>query len=130
VIAAALALSNAPRHGGDVSNQPFAGRVGPNQASLQDNVQEAGQALAELTRRTAAGTFESSRALLPNVDLTGPAEALAGVPDMPSEPRQAWNDAVGGVSAGLEPLAASARQAASFFRREVPLLGQEPGSGL
>jgi hypothetical protein len=102
----------------------------PKQASLQDNVQEAGQALADLTRRTAADSLESSRTFLPSVDFSSPAAPLAAVPDMPSEPRRAWNDAVEGLSAGLEPLAASAMQAASFFRREVPLLGQEPGSGL
>src|SRR5262249_37211635 len=102
----------------------------PVQLSLQDNVQQAGQALADLTRRTAADTLESSRTFLPAVDFNNAAEAQVALPELPGEPLRAWNDAVGGVSAGLEPVAASARQAASFFRREVPLLGTEPGSGL
>jgi hypothetical protein len=100
------------------------------QLSLQDNVQEAGQALADLTRRTAADTLETGRTFLPSVDFNGAAEPQLSLAEMPAESRRAWNDAIGGVSVGLEPLAASAKQAASFFRREVPLLDSEAGNAI
>lgn len=128
-IVAAFAITNIPRQGIDPAAASVA-QAKTSGTSVQDNVQEAGQALADLTRRTATDTLDSSRALLPAVDFTNPADTLAAIPDMPAEPRRAWNDAIGGLTAGLEPLAASAMQAASFFRREVPLLGQEPGPGM
>jgi hypothetical protein len=102
----------------------------PVPASLEENVQQAGQALADLTRRTAADTLGTGRTFLPSVEIAGGTEKQLALPDVPAEPRRAWSDAVGGVSVGLEPLAASARQAASFFRREVPLLNQESGPGM
>ncbi len=100
------------------------------QSSLQDNVQEAGQALAELSRRTAADALQSSRTFLPTVDFNGAADPQLAFADVPAESRRVWNDAVGGVTVGLEPLAASAMQAASFFRREVPLLDSEAGNAI
>jgi hypothetical protein len=102
----------------------------PVPASLEENVQQAGQALADLTRRTAADTLGTGRTFLPSVEIAGGTEKQLALPDVPAEPRRAWSDAVGGVSVGIEPLAASARQAASFFRREVPLLNQESGPGM
>jgi hypothetical protein len=107
-----------------------ADRPDASQPSLQENVQQAGQALADLTLRTAAETLQTSRTFVPAVEFTGATDPQVVLPDMPAESRRAWNDAVGGVSVGLEPLAESARQAASFFRREVPLLGQDSGSGM
>lgn len=98
--------------------------------SLEENVQQAGQALVDLTRRTAFDTLESSRALLPAVELARAGDSQLPMPEMPAQSRQAWSDAVGGLSVGFEPLAASARQAASFFKRETPLLGQEQGPGM
>ncbi|HEV8059464.1 MAG TPA: hypothetical protein VGP68_06310 [Gemmataceae bacterium] len=100
------------------------------QPSLQDNVQEAGQALADLSRRTAADALQSSRSFLPTVDFNGAADPQVALADVPAESRRVWNDAVGGVTVGLEPLAASAMQAASFFRREVPLLDSEAGNAI
>ena len=100
------------------------------QPSLQENVQQAGQALADLTRRTAADTLQSGRTLLPAVDFSGATEPQATLADMSTEPRRALSDAVGGVSVGLEPLAASAWQAASFFRREMPFLDSEAGNAI
>ncbi len=93
--------------------------------SLEENVQLAGQAIVDLTRRTALDTLQSGRAFLPPVELAGAGDPQLPIPEMPAQSRQAWSDAVGGLSAGFEPLAASARQAASFFRRETPLLSQE-----
>ena len=112
-------------HTGQVAIQPEM-----TQPSLQENVQQAGQALADLTRRTAADTLQSSRTLLPAVDFNGAAEPTAGLVDMSTEPRRALSDAVGGVSVGLEPLATSAWQAASFFRREMPFLDSEAGNAI
>jgi hypothetical protein len=100
------------------------------QPSLQENVQQAGQALADLTRRTAVDTLETSRTLLPAVDFNGAAEPTASLADISTEPRRALSDAVGGVSVGLEPLAASAWQAAAFFRREMPFRDSEAGNAI
>ena len=98
--------------------------------SLEENVQQAGQALVDLTRRTAFDTLQSSRAFLPAVELARAGDSQLPMPEMPAQSRQAWSDAVGGLSVGFEPLAASARQAASFFKRETPLLSQEQGPGM
>ena len=100
------------------------------QPSLQDNVQQAGQAIADLSVRAAADRLQTGRSFLPPVDFNTPADSPATLADMPTEPRRAWNDAVGGVSVGLEPLAMSARQAASFFRREMPLFDSEAGNAI
>jgi anti-sigma factor RsiW len=100
------------------------------QPSLEENVQQAGQAIADLTRRTAVDTLQSGRTFLPSVELTSAIDPQVALPDLPAESRKAWSDALGGVSVGLEPLTNSARQAASFFRREVPLMNQEPGPGM
>ncbi|CAN5565104.1 hypothetical protein BH10PLA2_BH10PLA2_19680 [soil metagenome] len=98
--------------------------------ALEENVQQAGQAIADLTRRTAVDTLQSGRTFLPTVEFTNTSDPQVALPEFPAESRKAWNDALGGVGVGLEPLTNSAKQAASFFRREVPLLNQETGPGM
>ncbi len=134
-VAAAAAVLAAVAFWRPVSEQPVSNDVltteaKPERASLEANVQQAGQALADLTRRTAVDTLGTGRTFLPSVEIAAAGEKQLALPDVPVEPGRAWNDALGGVSVGLEPLAASARQAASFFRREVPLLNQESGPGM
>jgi anti-sigma factor RsiW len=126
----ALLASLLPKNDVPTTRTELAKPAEERRPSLEDNVQQAGQALADLTLRTAVDTLQTSRAFLPTVDLPGASDSQLPLPEVAAESRQAWSDAIDGLSSGLEPLAASARQAASFFKREVPLLSQEPGSGM
>jgi predicted anti-sigma-YlaC factor YlaD len=89
--------------------------------SLQQQVEEAGVAVVALTRRTADETVSQTRWLLPALV---PLPAEGDAPDWPEPPldlpAQPLREVGQGVSAGLEPVATSARRAVSLFLRELP----------
>jgi hypothetical protein len=84
--------------------------------SLQQRVEEAGEAMVHLTRRTADETMGQSRLLLPDLKQSF---AASGQPTTSSE-AQPLRDVQQGVSSGLEPVASSARRAVALFFREPP----------
>jgi predicted anti-sigma-YlaC factor YlaD len=86
--------------------------------SLQASVREAGTALAALVGRTADEAVEQSRALLP----AGlPRQAAFDADSLALDPSvRSLREAGQGLSAGLEPVTASARRAVDLFLREMP----------
>jgi hypothetical protein len=92
---------------------------------LRDSVAEAGSAVASLTSRTAGATLGETAALLPLV--AGPALPPLGeeVEPMVEPPTRPFRAAGAGVSAGLEPVADSARRALGLFLRDLPPMGAE-----
>jgi anti-sigma factor RsiW len=92
----------------------------PAEASIRETVNEASYAVARLTERTVDQAVDHTRGLLPTMDDSLlPMELPA-----PLEP-PSLAGAGQGVSAGLEPLADSARRAFALFRRDLPPLGLE-----
>jgi hypothetical protein len=96
----------------------------PGRATLHDSVAAAGSAMASLTSRTADETVERTRMLWPVVepplgkfDLQPPLEP----------PTHSLQEAGQGVSAGLEPVADSARRAVGLFLRELPPMDAPKG---
>jgi hypothetical protein len=84
--------------------------------TLRQSAEEAGVAVAALTRTTAGETVEKTRSLLPQVS-----GAALPEPELPSLPAaRPLREAGEGVSAGLEPVATSARRAVDLFLRELP----------
>src|SRR5260370_41476734 len=91
-------------------------RVPPAGATLDQDVEEAGSALAALTRRAAGETLDQSRRLLSDMTpAVRPDEALQPPPEPPT---QSLREAGQGVSSGLEPMASSARRAVNLFLRD------------
>jgi hypothetical protein len=87
--------------------------------ALRDSVAEAGVAVASLTTRTADATVGQTASLLPL--LPAPTvEALASAPAIEG-PIEPLREASAGVSAGLAPVADSARRAVSLFIRDLPM---------
>jgi hypothetical protein len=95
---------------------------------LRDAVNKAGSAVASLTSRTADEAAGHTRLLLPAVAPPPlPDLALAG----PLEPAVGpLREAGQGVSAGLEPVATSARRAVDLFLRDLPPIDGEARPGL
>ena len=93
---------------------------------LRDTVAEASEAVASLTSRTADRAVDETRFLLPIV----PAPSLSSLdlPD-PAVPAKPLREASERVSAGLEPVASSARRAVNLFLRELPPLGSSTRTG-
>jgi hypothetical protein len=88
-------------------------------ATLQEHIVEASTAVADLTRRTADGTLEETRSLLP---ARPPAPVLPGADAFESSftpPARALQEAGHYVVVGLDPVTSSARRAFNLFRREV-----------
>jgi hypothetical protein len=85
---------------------------GPN---LRDNVTEAGEAVASLTRRTAANAAGALDWSLPAEPPTWWAMPTLQAPALPLD------DAGAAIADGFEPVATSARRAAQLFLRELPL---------
>jgi len=85
--------------------------------SIRDTVAEARSALARLRVRTVDQAVDRTRELLPTMEdsLLPPMELPP-----PLEP-PSLAEAGHGVSAGLEPIADSARRAFSLFRRDLPV---------
>lgn len=97
---------------------PEVARAEPVVAPLQESAGEAQSALAALLSRTAEETVSQGRLLLPEV----PAPMMAVDDWHPTfePPALPLREAGQGVSAGLEPVASSARRAFNLFLREIP----------
>jgi hypothetical protein len=97
-------------------------------ATLRESVAEAGSAVASLTSRTADETVAKTKILIPavvdpslgNFDLQPPIDP----------PKLTLRETGEGVSAGLEPVADSARRAVGLFLRELPPMESAPKGGL
>jgi hypothetical protein len=88
-------------------------------APLRESVAEASTAVAALTTRTANATVGETASLLPL--LPAPTvEALSSAPPIEG-PMEPLREASAGVSAGLAPVANSARRAVSLFFRDLPM---------
>lgn len=87
-------------------------------APLNQSVGEAGSALASLLSRTADETMNQGRMLLPD-SVPAPMMVDDWQPTFES-PALPLREAGQGVSAGLEPVASSARRAFNLFLREIP----------
>jgi hypothetical protein len=90
--------------------------------SLHRSFQEAGQAVVALTRRTADETVDQTKLLflasIPRASF-GDAGELEQMLESPAESFREIQEA---MSAGLEPVASSARRAVGLFLREIPPL--------
>ncbi len=91
-------------------------------ASLNDNVTEAGSAVASLAKRTGDEAISSGQLLVPSVALPMPTEDAVPSPLKP--PAQSLREAGRGVAAGLQPVADSAVRAFTLFRRDLPPMTQ------
>jgi hypothetical protein len=95
----------------------------PASPTLRESVAEAGGAVASLTSQTADEAVGSTRWLVPRV-------STARIPEVklpPIEPpTRSLREAGEGVSAGLEPVANSARRAVDLFLRELPPMDAGP----
>lgn len=98
--------------------------------SLQRKLEEAGEAVAALTRRAADETLDQGRTFLP-VILPDPAgrEVSLPLPKM-SPAAEPFQDMTEGITGGLEPVTASARRAVDLFLHEIPPIGSERKQGL
>lgn len=88
--------------------------------SLHRSIEEAGLAVAALTRRAADETVGQTTLLLP-ARITQ--AAVGNAPELEQaleRPAQSLWEIQQGVSAGIEPVLASARRAVGFFLREIP----------
>lgn len=94
----------------------------PPSVNLRDSVAQAGSAMASLTSRTADETVAKTKILLPAV-----VDPLPGKLDPP--PTRSLRDTGESVTAGLEPVADSARRAVSLFFRELPPMDANPKTG-
>jgi hypothetical protein len=111
-------------------NPPFAVKtpelepVAPS-VNLRNSVAQAGSAMASLTSRTADETVAKTRALLPAV-----VDPSVGKLDLPTvAPARSFRETGESVTAGLEPVADSARRAVSLFFRELPPMDAAPKTG-
>jgi hypothetical protein len=82
---------------------------------LRENFAEAGEAVASLTRRTAADAVGPIDWALPDEGVSWWEMPSLRAPSLPLE------DAGTAFADGLEPVATSARRAAQMFWRELPL---------
>jgi hypothetical protein len=98
----------------------------PTPTSLRDSMAEASSAVASLTTRTADETVGKTKILLPVVD-----SSLSKLDLPPSLDRSTGSlrQTGEGVSAGLEPVADSARRAVGLFLRELPPMDAAPKTG-
>jgi len=97
--------------------------VPPSVPSIRETVSEASSAVAGLTAWTVDQAVDRTRMLLPPMDdsLLPPMEL-----QQPLEPpARSLVETGQGVSAGLEPIADSARRAIALFRRDLPPLGTD-----
>jgi hypothetical protein len=99
--------------------------------TLRESVENAGEAVASLTSRTAGATVGQTRGLLPEVS----SPPLVEVPWPPSEaPTEGsihpLREAGACVSEGLEPVTESARRAVDLFLRDLTPMGPQEKPGL
>ena len=86
---------------------------------LRESMEQAGDAVAALTSRTASETAERTSLILPFVRQT--AEPFADMPEGLEPPLEPFREATQGVSSGLAPVAESARRAVGLFLRDLPM---------
>jgi hypothetical protein len=98
-------------------------------APLRDPMAQASQAVASLTSRTASDTVGRTATLLPLMSTPGIDTLPTAAPDV--EPKlEPLREAADGVSAGLAPMADSARRAVNLFFRDLPMgQGDRAGPG-
>ncbi len=89
------------------------------QEPLRESMEQAGSAVAALTSRTASETVDRTTLIVPLVRQTAP--PLADVPAALEPPLEPYREATQGVSAGLAPVADSARRAVGLFLRDLPM---------
>ena len=98
----------------------------PTQTTLRDSMAEASSAFASLTTRTTDETVEKTKILLPAVD---PSLGKLDLPSSLDPSARSLRQTGEGVSAGLEPVADSARRAVGLFLRELPPMDGAPKTG-
>jgi hypothetical protein len=120
----------------DDTGSPRKESLGPDREappSLDQTLGEAGSLALALTRRTAGETMSQARQWLPRAKpLSVPLPTLKGSPSLApvlGEPAQSLRQASHNVSAGLQPVAASARRAIDLLLHEIPALNPEQRSG-
>jgi hypothetical protein len=96
-------------------------------APLRDTVTEARDAVASLTSRTADEAMGQTRFLLPIV----PGRSIAKMEMPPADtPARPLREAGENFTAGLGPVASSARRAVDLFLRDIPPIGGQGRGGL
>jgi hypothetical protein len=86
---------------------------------LHRRIEEAGLAVVALTRKTADETVGQTKFLLP---VSIPHTAVGDAQELEQAlgpPARSLREIQDGMSAGLEPVATSARRAVGFFLREI-----------
>jgi hypothetical protein len=81
---------------------------------------EAGTAVVSLTSRTASETVDRTSVLFPLIQQTA-LESLDPMTTPLDPPLEPFREATAGVSAGLAPVADSARRAVGLFLRDLPV---------
>jgi hypothetical protein len=84
---------------------------------LRQDFADAGEAVAALSRRTAADAVDAGRQLIPTVPAPWP-------PTL--EPSRTFDGTGTGLADGFEPVTTSARRAALLFWRELPTTAAKP----
>jgi anti-sigma factor RsiW len=88
--------------------------------SLNQSVEEAGQAVLAMTRRAANETVGQGRTFLPLVLPERPSPGVPEIEPLLEQPTKSLRDIQNGMTAGLEPVTSSARRALDLFLRELP----------
>jgi hypothetical protein len=103
----------------------LAGKTGPAPISVEASLEEAGDALAALTRRTTERTLEPALNLragsagAPTLSIPDP------LPDAMEPAAQSLAEVRLGASSGLSPMARTARRAFAMFLRDIPVQTDE-----
>jgi hypothetical protein len=92
----------------------------PGPVALRSVVVEAGEAVASLTSRTADQTVDQTRILFPILGSSSLVDFDLPPPEAPAKPLR---EAGSNLTAGLSPVADSARRAFDLFLRDVPPVG-------
>jgi hypothetical protein len=101
-------------------------RVPETPRSLRDSLEEAGSAVASLTRRTADETVTPTRKILASQMEAPSFVTIEELPKAMDPAAQSLQEVRQGAAAGFQPVASSARRAVSMFLREVPAADGEP----
>lgn len=118
LLLALLVERNWPRPGIEPVPQPIAKQPEPTperEVTLNQQVGEAGSALAALWSRTADETITAGKVLLPE----GVPAPMVEAPTI-EPPALPLREATQGVTGSLEPVASSARRAVNMFLRDLP----------
>jgi hypothetical protein len=100
--------------------------VGSPRLSLDASVAEARSALGELVAKPAEDTLGPGRLLIPDKVDPLPVPSVQGWEQALAAAPQSWREAGQGVSAGLEPMAHSARRAVQTWFDDLPPMGAGP----